>query len=64
MASQGKKNLSVNWRLNFVVQQKSAKYFSSPLGNPSSLEEERNDRKKFRGGRRVGINSKSSSKSL
>lgn len=64
MASQGKKTLSVNRRLKFVVLQKAAKYFSSPLGYPSSLEQERNDRKKFRHGRRVGINPKSSSKSL
>lgn len=33
-----RRNLSVNWRLKFAVLQKAAKYFSSPLGYPSSLE--------------------------
>lgn len=64
MASKGKKNLLLNWRLKLVVQQKAEKYFSSLLGYPSSLEEERNDRKKFKHSRKVGINPKSSSKSL
>lgn len=57
-------NVSLNWRLKLVVQQKAERYFSSLLGYPSSLEEERSDRKKFKHSRKVGIKLKSSSKSL
>jgi len=64
MASKRKKNLSLNWRLKLVVQQKAERYFSSLLGYPSSLEEERNDRKRFKHSRKVGKSPRRSSKGL